>query len=92
MRELARVCYNKSDTIKVFLLKLYNSKLDLPKNSLIVIDKSGKVGYDDYSERRAAAIFYWTRRDVKRSLPINLVHKRGMILEGKKASGAKTSP
>jgi Ti-type conjugative transfer relaxase TraA len=56
-RELAAVGYNKSDTIKGFLFKLYNSKLDLPKNSLIVIDEAGMVGNDDYSEvlRVAAA-------------------------------------
>ncbi|MDP5020671.1 MAG: MobA/MobL family protein, partial [Rickettsiaceae bacterium] len=35
-RELAAVGYNKSDTIKGFLFKLYNSKLDLPKGSLVV--------------------------------------------------------
>ena len=49
-RELEAVGYNKSDTIKGFLFKLYNSKLDLPKNSLIVIDEAGMVGNDDYSE------------------------------------------
>ena len=49
-RELARVGYNKCDTIKGFLFKLYNSKVDLPKNSLIVIDEAGMVGNDDYSE------------------------------------------
>jgi ATP-dependent exoDNAse (exonuclease V) alpha subunit len=56
-RELAAVGYNKSDTIKGFLFKLYNSKLDLPKGSLIVIDEAGMVGNDDYSEvlRVAAA-------------------------------------
>ena len=56
-RELAAVGYNKCDTIKGFLFKLYNSKLDLPKGSLIVIDEAGMVGNDDYSEvlRVAAA-------------------------------------
>ncbi|WP_322777403.1 AAA family ATPase, partial [Candidatus Megaera venefica] len=56
-RELASVGYNKSDTIKGFLFKLYNSKLDLPKGSLVVIDEAGMVGNDDYSEvlRVAAA-------------------------------------
>jgi Ti-type conjugative transfer relaxase TraA len=49
-RELARVGYDKCDTIKGFLFKLYNSKVDLPKNSLIVIDEAGMVGNDDYSE------------------------------------------
>ena len=49
-RELAAVGYDKCDTIKGFLFKLYNSKVDLPKNSLIIIDEAGMVGNDDYSE------------------------------------------
>jgi Ti-type conjugative transfer relaxase TraA len=49
-RELARVGYDKCDTIKGFLFKLYNSKVDLPKNSLIIIDEGGMVSNDDYSE------------------------------------------
>jgi ATP-dependent exoDNAse (exonuclease V) alpha subunit len=55
--ELAKVGYERCDTIKGFLFKLYNDRVDLAKNSLIVVDEAGMVGNDDYSEllRVAAA-------------------------------------
>jgi len=55
--ELAKCGYEHNDTIKGFLFKLYNSRADLQKNSLIVVDEAGMVGNDDYKEllRVAAA-------------------------------------
>ncbi len=55
--ELAKVGYERCDTIKGFLFKLYNDRVDLAKNSLILVDEAGMVGNDDYSEllRVAAA-------------------------------------
>ena len=49
-QELSKVGYDKCDTIKGFLFKLYNGKADLARGSLIVIDEAGMVGNDDYSE------------------------------------------
>ena len=48
--ELEKVGYNTCDTIKGFLFKLHNSRVDLQKNSLIVVDEAGMVGNEDYSE------------------------------------------
>lgn len=48
--ELEKVGYRNCDTVKGFLFKLYNSRADLQKNSLIVVDEAGMVGNDDYSE------------------------------------------
>ena len=55
--ELEKVGYRNCDTVKGFLFKLYNSRADLQKNSLIVVDEAGMVGNDDYKEllRVAAA-------------------------------------
>jgi Ti-type conjugative transfer relaxase TraA len=47
---LSKVGYDKCDTIKGFLFKLYNGKADLARGSLIVIDEAGMVDNDDYSE------------------------------------------
>ena len=43
MFELAKVGYERCDTIKGFLFKLYNDRVDLAKNSLIVVDEAGMV-------------------------------------------------
>lgn len=42
--------YDKSDTVKGFLFKLHNNRVELPKNSLIVVDEAAMVGNSDYSE------------------------------------------
>lgn len=47
---LEEVGYTNSDTIKGFLFKLYNDRITLAKNSLIVVDEAAMVGNDDYGE------------------------------------------
>ena len=48
--ELANKGYEQNDTIKGMLFKLNNSRLYLPKGSLLVVDEAGMVGNDDYKE------------------------------------------
>jgi hypothetical protein len=42
--------FNKCDTIKGFLFKMYNAKVDLPLGSIIVIDEAAMVSNADYLE------------------------------------------
>ncbi|MDC0864330.1 AAA family ATPase [Rickettsiaceae bacterium] len=48
--ELGNKGYENIDTVKGMLFKLANSRFDLPKHSLIVVDEAGMVGNDDYKE------------------------------------------
>lgn len=48
--ELQSSGYDKCDTVKGFLFKLHNNRVELPKNSLIVVDEAAMVGNSDYSE------------------------------------------
>ena len=54
--ELQSLGYDKSDTVKGFLFKLHNNRVDLPKNSLIVVDEAAMVGNSDYSELMRVAV------------------------------------
>ncbi len=47
---LEEVGYSRSYTVKGFLFKLYNNRITLAKNSLIVVDEAAMVGNDDYGE------------------------------------------
>ena len=47
---LEEVGYKNSYTVKGFLFKLYNNRITLAKNSLIVVDEAAMVGNDDYGE------------------------------------------
>lgn len=55
--ELGNVGYDRCDTIKGFLFKLYNDRVDLSKHSLIVVDEAAMVSNADWLEllRIAAA-------------------------------------
>ena len=48
--ELAKVGYERNETVKGMLFKLANGRFSLPKHSLIVVDEAGMVGNDDYQE------------------------------------------
>ena len=47
---LEEVGCSRSYTVKGFLFKLYNNRITLAKNSLIVVDEAAMVGNDDYGE------------------------------------------
>ncbi len=47
---LEEVGYKNSYTVKGFLFKLYNNRITLATNSLIVVDEAAMVGNDDYGE------------------------------------------
>ncbi len=42
--------YQDCHTVKGFLFKLYNNRINLPRNSLLVVDEAGMVGTSDYLE------------------------------------------
>ena len=48
--ELAKTGYERAETIKGLLFKMYNGKFHLPQGSLIVVDEAGMIGNDDYKE------------------------------------------
>ncbi len=48
--ELQNLGYNKSDTVKGFLFKLHNNRVNLAKHSLIVVDEAAMVSNADYTE------------------------------------------
>lgn len=48
--ELKNKGYQECDTVKGFLFKLYNGKINLPYNSLLVVDEAGMVATLDYLE------------------------------------------
>ncbi|WP_037213756.1 AAA family ATPase [Rickettsia tamurae] len=48
--ELKDKGYEQCHTVKGFLFKLYNSRINLPRNSLLVVDEAGMVGTSDYLE------------------------------------------
>lgn len=48
--ELQNKGYGECYTVKGFLFKLYNGKIDLPMGSLLVVDEAGMVGTSDYLE------------------------------------------
>lgn len=48
--ELTKIGYEKTETVKGLLFKMYNGRFHLPKGSLIVVDEAGMVGNDDYKE------------------------------------------
>jgi len=55
--ELSNVGFKNTDTVKGFLFKLYNDRIELKNNSLILIDEAGMPSNSDYSEiLRVAAI------------------------------------
>jgi Ti-type conjugative transfer relaxase TraA len=55
--ELASVGFKNTDTVKGFLFKLYNDRIELKNNSLILIDEADMPSNSDYSEiLRVAAI------------------------------------
>jgi ATP-dependent exoDNAse (exonuclease V) alpha subunit len=49
-QELGRVGYERCDTIRGFLFKLHNGRVDLVSGSLLVVDEAGMVGNDDFQE------------------------------------------
>jgi Ti-type conjugative transfer relaxase TraA len=55
---LEEVGYKNSYTVKGFLFKLYNNRITLAKNSLIVVDEAAMVGNDDYGELLRVAASY----------------------------------
>jgi ATP-dependent exoDNAse (exonuclease V) alpha subunit len=48
--ELKSKGYQQCYTVKGFLFKLYNGKITLPNNSLLVVDEAGMVSNSDYLE------------------------------------------
>ncbi len=48
--ELKDKGYEHCHTVKGFLFKLYNNRINLPRNSLLVVDEAGMVGTSDYLE------------------------------------------
>ena len=55
--ELSNVGFKNTDTVKGFLFKLYNDRIELKNGSLILIDEAGMPSNSDYSEiLRVAAI------------------------------------
>ncbi len=48
--ELKDKGYEQCYTVKGFLFKLYNSRINPPRNSLLVVDEAGMVGTSDYLE------------------------------------------
>lgn len=48
--ELKDKGYEQCHTVKGFLFKLYNDRINLPRNSLLVVDEAGMVGTSDYLE------------------------------------------
>ena len=48
--ELKDKGYLECHTVKGFLFKLYNGRINLPRKSLLVVDEAGMVGTSDYLE------------------------------------------
>ncbi len=48
--ELKDKGYEQCHTVKGFLFKLYNNRIKLPRNSLLVVDEAGMVETSDYLE------------------------------------------
>ena len=48
--ELKSKGYQQCTTVKSFLFKLYNGRVNLPYNSLLVVDEAGMIGTSDYLE------------------------------------------